>query len=197
MRPASETVQTGPMWLLRSSSAKKINKPFDHKGPIHSLPHPSASLFLSLSLPLSPSPSTYPWSFFSSALLFRPLFFFFSSFKTSPCVSLPSVFIFLSYLQVCPPALTERQEQQRDRHHPTSREGGGGTDRRTDGQTDRHTDKGPLIPQTRSWCRAEEHNTENVFIPPSLAQKHERGLKRKLFPLRPLCAVTNALAASF
>lgn len=55
------------MWLLRSSSAKKINKPFDHKGPIHSV-SPSASLFLSFSpsplhLSLLVSPRSSPFFF--------------------------------------------------------------------------------------------------------------------------------------
>lgn len=34
------------MWLLRNLSAKKINKPFDHKGPIHSLGPQAHSFFL-------------------------------------------------------------------------------------------------------------------------------------------------------
>lgn len=107
------------------------------------------------------------------------------------------------YLSILSPSVsscfdwkTRAAERQTSSDQLGGRVGRGGGHRQTGGQTDRNTDKGPLIPQTWSWCRAEEHSTENVFIPPSLAQKHERGLKRKLFPLRPLSAVTNALAAS-
>lgn len=60
------------VWLLRNLSAKKINKPFDHKGPIHSL---TLRLTLSFSLPHPPSPhSTSPWSFLLGRL-YRSLLF--------------------------------------------------------------------------------------------------------------------------
>lgn len=175
-------MQTGPMWLLRSSSAKKINKPFDHKGPIHSL-SPSASLFLSLSLSLSPLPPPLIHGSFSSALLCFFKFFY-------CCPSSHSFFIFLSYPQVCPPALAERQEQQRDRHHPTSQ----GADRQTDGH--RHRQGPPYSTNTvMVQSRGTQHGKclhHSVFC-----TKTRTGTREKNFPLRPLSAVTNTLAASF
>lgn len=81
----------------------------------------------------------------------------------------------------------ERQEQQRDRpprretdrHHLTSQ--------RADTQTDRqkHRQGPPYSTNIRSWCRAKEHNMENVFITPSSAQNASRDSGEN-FPLRPL-----------
>lgn len=56
--------------LLRNLSAKKINKPFDHKGPIHSL-----TLWLTLSFCLSlipPPPSPSPQRSLSQSALLDP-----------------------------------------------------------------------------------------------------------------------------
>lgn len=159
-------MQTGPMWLLRSSSAKKINKPFDHKGPIHSV-SPSASLFLSFFLPFPPP--LIPASF----SLVLPVFFLIAF---PSCGSLP----FLFYLSILSSSASSsfgvKDSGAAERPASSDQPGARHTDRHSD------TDKGLLIPQTQSWCRAEEHNMENVFITPSLVQKHGEGTLERTFP---------------
>lgn len=61
------------VWLLRNLSAKKINKPFDHKGPIHSL---TLMRTLAFCLSLTPPPPHFslvisPWPSLSQSALFR------------------------------------------------------------------------------------------------------------------------------
>lgn len=64
------------VWLLRNLSAKKINKPFDHKGPIHSL---TLRLTLSFCLSFTPPPPRRPnllLGRFCSAILMAVCAFF-------------------------------------------------------------------------------------------------------------------------
>ncbi len=179
------------MWLLKSSSAKKINKPFDHKGPIHSLSL-SASLFLSFSPP-HPPPTLILGSF-SSTLLSWPLFFIhFPSFKTSPRVALPSIFNFLLYLIYTSIILLWLNDKsiretdlhrETDRHHLTSQ----GADRQTETQTraslfHKHT----VMLQSRG-TRHGKCLHRSIF-----STKHEQGLRRKVSPpaTQTFSAVTN------
>lgn len=184
------------MWLLKSSSAKKINKPFDHKGPIQSLslslPH---SFFLSLPLSPSPpllilgsSPQLYSPDLYFSILLLKPLHLcFFPPFPT----------LFSFYLLFSPPYLiytskTGRscfdwktraakrriaKERQTDRHHLTSH--------RADRQTDRNTDKGLLIQQTYGHGAEQSNTTWKMYSSLHLKHKTRTGTEAN-FPLRPL-----------
>lgn len=171
------------MWLLKSSSAKKINKSFNHKGPIHSLS--LCSVFLSL----SPSPLYLSLV----VLLSSPDLYFFINVPALKTSSLNINLFFLLSTHPRPSFWFDRKTRaavrQTDRHHLTSR---GHTDRQ------KHKQGPPYSTNIQSWSRAGEHDMENVFITPSAAQNTNR-VAGKLFPAatQTLCAVTNTLAAPF
>lgn len=100
---------------------------------------------------------------------------------------------FLSYLHIQDreARAAERQTsiKKRQTHHLTSQ----GADRQTD--TEKHRQGPPYSTNILSWCRAEEHDMENVT--PSLVLKKKKTGTRRNFPLQTFSAVTNMLAASF
>lgn len=116
----------------------------------------SLSFFLSFFHSLSPPSPLLILASFSSP----DLYFFYPPLKTSPCVFLPSIFFFLSYLQIQDreTRAAERQTyiKKRQTHHLTSQ----GADRQTD--TEKHRQGPPYSTNILSWCRAEEHDMENV-----------------------------------
>lgn len=144
---------------------------------------------LSLTLFLSFIPSL-PLPLYLSSLV-SPLLtsiFLSSSKNLSLCLSSLHFFFYL----ICK-SRTERQTsiKKRQTHHLTSQ----GADRQTD--TEKHRQGPPYSTNILSWCRAEEHDMENVT--PSLVfkkKKKKTGTQRN-FPLQTFSAVTNMLAASF
>lgn len=160
MSGESSTVQTGPMRLLRSSSAKKINKSFDHKGPFHSL-----TLFLSFSpslpLPLYVSlvspPLTSIFSYFKNLSMC-----FFSQYSTKPSIFLSS--------RDCASSPTGRRTHSSDQP---------GADRQTETQT-----RASLFHKHGAVVRSRGTRHGKCLHHSVCSTKHERGGNAALRPLK-------------